>query len=169
MTLEPLLTAPFAVQFHVATVVPAAIIGAILLVRRKGSRVHRLLGRLWIVLMMVSALSSLFIHELKIWGEWSPIHLLSLYVIAGCVSAYLSARRGLIGRHRRTVIGLYAGGIVVAGGFTFLPGRIMHAVVFSGSNASTTGLALVIIVPVLAALWLLFRRAAVSSVNHHSG
>jgi uncharacterized membrane protein len=35
-------------------------------------------------------------------------------------------RRG----HARTVIGMFLGGLVIAGLFTFLPGRIMHAVAF---------------------------------------
>jgi uncharacterized membrane protein len=33
-------------------------------------------------------------------------------------------------RHRLTMIGLFAGALVVAGLFTFVPGRIMHKVIF---------------------------------------
>ena len=32
--------------------------------------------------------------------------------------------------HRRAMIGLFSGALVIAGLFTLLPGRIMHAVVF---------------------------------------
>jgi len=32
--------------------------------------------------------------------------------------------------HRNSMVGLFVGALVIAGAFTFLPGRIMHAVVF---------------------------------------
>jgi uncharacterized membrane protein len=35
-----------------------------------------------------------------------------------------------VGRHRKTMIGIFTGGLLIAGLFTFLPGRIMHVVVF---------------------------------------
>jgi uncharacterized membrane protein len=34
--------------------------------------------------------------------------------------------------HRSTMIGLYVGALVIAGLFTFVPGRIMHKVLFGG-------------------------------------
>src|SRR5262245_34358826 len=33
-------------------------------------------------------------------------------------------------RHRRAMLGIFTGAMVIAGAFTFLPGRIMHAVAF---------------------------------------
>lgn len=126
MSSIPLFNASFAVLFHVATVVPAALIGAWLLARPKGTRLHRLLGRIWIGLMAATALSTFFIHEIRLVGDFSPIHLISVYVLSGCVLAVRSARRRDIAAHRGHVAGMYLGGIVVAGAFTFLPGRIMH-------------------------------------------
>jgi uncharacterized membrane protein len=32
--------------------------------------------------------------------------------------------------HRSAMLGVYIGGILIAGTFAFLPGRIMHAMVF---------------------------------------
>ena len=87
MTLEPLLNAPFAIQFHVATVLPAAVLGAFLLARPKGTPSHRLLGKIWLVLMVMTSLSTFFIHGINTVGGFSPIHLLSVYVIAGSVFA----------------------------------------------------------------------------------
>jgi uncharacterized membrane protein len=40
------------------------------------------------------------------------------------------ARRGNIHAHRRSMIGLYLGALLVTGAFTLLPGRIMGRVVF---------------------------------------
>lgn len=142
MTLEPLLHAPLAVQIHVAAVLPAALLGAYLLAAvGKGSARHRLLGKIWLLLMVVTALSSFFIHSLNIWQGFSLLHLLSIFTLTGCWQAYWSARRGHIGMHRRIIISLYLGGIVIAGGFTLLPHRIMHAVVMDGSAESLALLA----------------------------
>lgn len=129
MSLQLLLDAPFAVQLHVATVTPAAIIGAVVLFFPKGTPLHRLLGKIWVVLMVVTSFSTFFIHELNVFYGFSPIHLMSLFTIYGCLQSVYFARRGDIKRHMRIMQGVYLGGIVIAGGFTFLPGRIMNGVV----------------------------------------
>ena len=135
MTLEPLLNASPAIQFHVLTVVPAALIGAIMLMARKGTHAHRIAGRVWIALMMLTALSSFFIHTIKIWGAFSPIHVLSAVTLISAFEVIRSARARNFVRHQRLVKSLYFGGIGIAGFFTFVPGRIMHEVVF-GAAAS---------------------------------
>jgi uncharacterized membrane protein len=134
MTLEPLLDASLAIKIHVAAVVPAAILGAYLLMRRKGTPVHRLLGKIWLVLMVITALSSCFIHELNMFYGFSPIHFISIYVLFASWRAFSAARGHDIARHRKAVTGLYFGGIGIAGLFTLVPGRIMSKVVFSGSE-----------------------------------
>ncbi len=132
MTLAPLLHASFAIQLHVATVIPAAILGAVLLARPKGTRMHRTLGKIWLALMVVTASSTFFIHEIRLVGGFSPIHLLSIYVLFASWQAIAAARRHAIAAHRGHVAGMYLGGIVVAGLFTLLPGRLMHASLFAG-------------------------------------
>ncbi|CUW42793.1 hypothetical protein B3286c1_0087 [Brucella vulpis] len=84
MNFEPLLNAPLAIQIHVTAVVPAAIIGLVIFLRRKGTKLHRALGRVWIVLMIATAISSFFIHQINLVGGFSPIHLLSILVLLGC-------------------------------------------------------------------------------------
>jgi uncharacterized membrane protein len=44
--------------------------------------------------------------------------------------AVWKAHRHQVVDHRRIMISVFAGGLVIAGLFTLLPGRIMHAVVF---------------------------------------
>jgi uncharacterized membrane protein len=144
MTLEPLFDAPLAVQIHVAAVTPAALLGAYILLRPKGTLFHRLLGKIWMALMVVTALSSFFIHQLDLFYGFSPIHLLSIATLIGSWQAIAAARRHDIRMHKRIVKSLYFGGIVVAGLFTFVPGRIMHAVAFNGSEWQATLLALFI-------------------------
>jgi uncharacterized membrane protein len=136
MTLEPLLNASPAIQFHVATVVPAALIGGIMLLMRKGTSLHRMAGRLWIALMVLTALSSFFIHEINLVGGFSPIHILSVVVLVSAAEVVRSARRRDFVRHQRLVKSLYFGAIGIAGLFTLLPGRIMHEVVFTPVQAN---------------------------------
>ncbi|CDZ69680.1 DUF2306 domain-containing protein [Neorhizobium galegae] len=132
MNLQPLLDAPFAVQIHVAAVLPASVLGAYILLNRKGTPVHRLLGKIWMVLMVITSISSFFIHEINLFYGFSPIHLLSVFVLVGVWRAISSVRAHNIRAHKAAVIGMYFGGIGIAGLFTLIPGRIMNAVVFSG-------------------------------------
>jgi uncharacterized membrane protein len=69
-------------------------------------------------------------------GLWSPIHLLSILVLATLPLAVMHARRHDVPQHRTAMLMLFTGVLVIAGGFTFLPGRIMRAVVFSPSAAA---------------------------------
>ena len=136
MTLQPLLDASPAIQFHVLTVVPAALIGGVMLILRKGSFVHRMSGRVWIVLMVLTALSSFFIHEIDLFYGFSPIHILSVVVLVSAVEVIRSARRRDFARHRQVVRSLYFGGIGIAGLFTLLPGRLMHDMLIAPVLAS---------------------------------
>jgi uncharacterized membrane protein len=130
MTLAPLLAAPIAIQIHAFAAIAAFVLGAVQLAAPKGTVPHRLLGWSWAALMLVVAISSFWIHELRLWGQWSPIHLLSLLTLIALPLAIYYARQRDVRRHRRVMIGLFAGALVIAGIFTFLPGRIMHTVMF---------------------------------------
>ena len=134
MTLEPLLHAPAAIQFHVATVVPAAILGTWqIFFSRKGAPLHRAIGYVYLALMSVTALSTLWIHRIMpdkpFWG-FSPIHLLSVFTLVMLPLAVWRARWHQVEHHRRAMMSLFLGALVIAGAFTLLPGRIMHEVVF---------------------------------------
>jgi uncharacterized membrane protein len=130
VTLSPLLNAAPVVQIHAFTAIAAFAVGAIQLSAPKGTILHRLVGWLWAVLMLTVAISSLFIHEIRLWGPWSPIHLLSILVLVTLPLAVLHARRHDVGQHRRAMLMLFTGALVIAGVFTFLPGRIMHSAAF---------------------------------------
>ena len=76
------------------------------------------------------AISSFWIHQIRQVGGFSIIHLLSIYVLTQLPRAVHAARTGRMETHRRIMRGIFVGGLIVAGGFTFLPGRIMRAVLF---------------------------------------
>lgn len=130
MTLQPLLHASPVIQVHAAAALAALALGALQFGLRRGGRRHRLMGRLWVGLMAVVALSSFGISGLRQVGPFSWIHLLSAYTLVALVRTVLHARRGRIASHRWTMIGLYLGALVITGLFTLLPGRIMGHVVF---------------------------------------
>jgi uncharacterized membrane protein len=136
VTLEPLLHASPVILLHIATVVPAALIGTFLIfVSHKGAPLHRVLGYIYLSLMTITAATTLWIHSLMPNGPFygfSPVHLLVPLVLFGVYGALRAARAHQVSRHRRAMLSVYFGGILLAGGLTFLPGRIMHAIFFGG-------------------------------------
>jgi uncharacterized membrane protein len=125
-----LLNAPLAVKIHLATVLPAFAIGTwLIFFSRKGSPLHRAMGVIYLVLMTATAIAALFVRSINR-GALSPIHLFVPLTFFGVLSALWNVRRGNIRGHRRAMLALYLGGIVVAGTLAFLPRRIMHALVF---------------------------------------
>src|SRR5208282_5483893 len=130
MTFAPLLEASPAIQLHAFAAMSAFALGVIQLAAPKGTLPHRTLGWIWVALMLVVSVSAFFIHQLRLWGAWSPIHLLAIFTLITLPIAVLAARRHAVKRHRNAMIGIFVGALVIAGIFTFVPGRIMHAVAF---------------------------------------
>src|SRR6478609_7323012 len=127
MTLAPLLDAAPAIPLHAFAAMTAFLLGVVQLSAPKGTLPHRTLGWVWVSLMAVVALSSFWIHQIRLLGPWSPIHLLSIFTLIVLPVAVWRARRHRVVDHRRIMTMIFAGALVIAGLFTFLPGRIMHA------------------------------------------
>ena len=130
MSLQPLLNAPPQIQLHAFAAMAAFALGLVQLAAPKGTLPHRTLGWIWVLLMVAVSISSFWIHTINLWGPWSPIHLLSIFTLAMLVVGVTAARRHVVARHRKTMIWTFCGALVIAGIFTFTPGRIMHLVVF---------------------------------------
>jgi uncharacterized membrane protein len=130
VSLAPLLNAAPAIQLHAFAAMAAFVLGVVQLAAPKGTLPHRTVGWVWVVLMVIVATTSFGIHDLRMWGPWSAIHLLSIFTLVMLPLAVMHARRHDVGNHRKSMIGIFAGALVIAGLFTFVPGRIMHAVVF---------------------------------------
>jgi uncharacterized membrane protein len=130
MSLAPLLNAAPVIPLHAFAAMAAFALGLVQLLAPKGTLPHRTLGWIWVVLMAVVAGSSFWIHEIRLVGRWSPIHLLSIFSLVMLVVGVVAARGHNVRRHKRTMVSIFAGALVIAGLFTLLPGRIMHAVVF---------------------------------------
>jgi uncharacterized membrane protein len=132
MTLAPLLEAPPTIRFHAALAFAAIGLGVVQLLAPKGTLPHRTIGWAWAILMILVAGTSLFIHTIRTWGPWSPIHILSLFTLGAVPLAVLRARQHNIGAHRSAMIWIFTLALVVTGLFTLAPGRIMNKVVFGG-------------------------------------
>ena len=120
---------PWVIQLHIAAATAALLLGTVQLVGIKGTGVHRLLGWSWVVAMFTVAVSSLFIRQINP-GSFSWIHLLSGWTLIALPMALFAVRRGRIASHARGMTWTFIGGLIVAGAFTFLPGRLMWEVFF---------------------------------------
>ena len=130
MSLAPLLNAAPVIQVHAFAAMAAFALGLVQLSAPKGTLPHRTLGWVWVTLMAVVAVSSFWIHELRMIGPFSPIHAISIFTLVVLPLAVMHARRHRVELHRSAMIKIFVGALVIAGLFTFLPGRIMHAVAF---------------------------------------
>jgi uncharacterized membrane protein len=132
MNLAPLLNAAPAVQLHAFAAMAGFTLGIVQLAAPKGTLPHRTVGWIWVAAMVIVSATSFWIHDLRVWGPWSPIHLLSIFTLVTLPIAVLHARRHDVRRHRWAMIAIFTGALVIAGVFTFVPGRIMYAVAFGG-------------------------------------
>ena len=130
MSLAPLLDAAPAISLHAFAAMSAFVLGLVQFAAPKGTLPHRTIGWVWVLLMLAVAISSFWVHQIRLVGPWSPIHLISIFVLIMLPLAVWRAHRHQVSEHRRAMIAIFSGALVVAGLFTLLPGRVMHAVVF---------------------------------------
>jgi uncharacterized membrane protein len=118
---------------HLGTIAPAFLMATFMMVTKKGTEVHKLIGRIYMVLMLFTAMVTLLMSAQvgpRLFNHFGFIHLLSVLVLYCVPSAYWAIKNGNVKRHRLSMIGLYIGGLIVAGGFTLMPGRMLGNVLF---------------------------------------
>ena len=118
---------------HIATVAPCIFLGGFLLFARKGTKLHRSMGLIYMTLMMITAVLSLFLPAMvgdRFLNHFGWIHLLSFLVLYTVPTALIAVRKGQVKKHQRKMVLLYIGALLIAGGFTLTPGRYMHELVF---------------------------------------
>ena len=117
-----------AVMLHVSTVIPCVPLGLYLLLAPKGTAMHKQLGKLWIALMVVTATSTIFIHEGM---ALSWIHLFVPLTYRAAWLTVRKARRGDIKGHKAEIVSLFLTALMIPGIFAFaLPGRLMNVMLF---------------------------------------
>ena len=140
MSLQPLLDASWVIQVHAFGAMAAFVLGLFQLIAPKGTLPHKIIGLIWVLLMTAIATSSIFIrpsvlgYDLPLIKWFSWIHLFTVLTFYGVIQGTYFLLRGGPGLkfHSRPFIGIFIGGLVVAGGTAFLPGRIMYQVAFGG-------------------------------------
>lgn len=111
----------------------ASILGALLLFKKKGTTSHRIIGKYYMMLMLTTAFVALLMPAQvgpALLGHFGYIHLFCILVLYSVPSAYFAVRNGNLTKHKLNMIGVYVGGILIAGAFTFMPGRLLHKWLF---------------------------------------
>ena len=91
------------------------------LLSKKGGLTHKIIGWIWVTLMMYVAVSSFWIKELNN-GLYSWIHLLSIWVVISLTLSIYFIRKKKVFLHKIFMVGNFIG-LTLAGIFTILPGR----------------------------------------------
>lgn len=123
--------APWVIQLHASAAIGALVLGTVQMFAPKGTIPHRTVGYVWAVLMVTTAISAIFIRQIN-GGNFSFIHIFVPLTLLSVYGMIANARRGLIGKHRNAVFGAFFGALVIPGAFAFMPGRLMHTMLFGG-------------------------------------
>ena len=103
---------------HLGTMIIALGLTPVMLLRQRGDRMHRRLGTVWIAAMVLTALVSLTIRDGNR-GNFSVIHILSVWTLIQVPLIVWRARTHNIPKHRSAVRGMVTGALLIAGFFTF--------------------------------------------------
>lgn len=128
--LSPLLTASTAIQVHVVAAMTTLGIGIFLMFAPKGFRMHKTFGWAWVISMAITAGSSFLITGI-FQSSYSPIHALSAWTMISLPFGIAAVKRKKVAKHRKTMTDMFVGGMVIAGLFSLLPGRMLFHVFFA--------------------------------------
>jgi uncharacterized membrane protein len=126
LEIHTLAGAPWYVKAHLVAAALSLVIGAAILLRKKGDVVHKSMGRSWVVLMLFTAVISFMIQARE---RMSLIHVLSVVVLITVPLGVVHIRSGHVKRHVVTMVSAFAG-LAIAGAFTLLPYRMLGQLVF---------------------------------------
>lgn len=125
------------IAVHMTAALLATVTGPVALWARRGRaqhpRLHRAFGYAWVTLMVVTAVSAVFIRDRSLpnLAGYTPIHLLVPITLAGLVGAFWRLAQRDIAAHRSIMQNLYFGACVAAGAFTLLPQRYLGHLLWS--------------------------------------
>lgn len=124
------------IAVHATAAILAIVTGPVALWARKGReqrpKLHRAFGYAWVTLMLITALSAIFITAEvgPSWNGFGIIHLLIPVTLFGLFGAFWFLFKGNINGHRKSMQNLYIGACLVAGVFTLQPGRYLGNLLF---------------------------------------
>jgi uncharacterized membrane protein len=119
------------IAVHMTAAISATVIGPFAMWARLGMtkrpKLHRAFGYAWVTLMILTAVSAIFIRSglgFNVYG-FSPIHLLIPLTLGSLFFAFRSLSQGNIAAHKKSMISLYIQACLIAGFFTLVPGRFL--------------------------------------------
>jgi uncharacterized membrane protein len=121
---------------------------------RKGSPVHRLVGRTWVALAVFVSVGSFWIQELRP-GQYSFFHVLSVVTLVTTTLGVVAAVRGNIHSHRGNMTGTWIGFCVAFTLAVAVPDR--HIQTYAVDSPAAFGLAVVAVLVTTVAVLLVAR------------
>ena len=125
------------IYIHALLALLAVPLGLFILITKKGTNQHRILGRTWAIILVIVSLTAVFIQAINP-GQYSLIHLLIPWTLGSLIYSVWNIKqfkKTKIERykyaHMYSMIGVYIGALLLAGAFTLMPGRFFHALIFS--------------------------------------
>lgn len=118
-----------AIRVHLLAALGALVLGAALMVVRKGRTFHRVAGWVWVALVATTAIASIFVKTLNP-GHWSLLHLFTAWVLLALPVAVFWAKRRNAARHRGMMMGMFYGGFAINLLVAFMPGRALWDMMF---------------------------------------
>jgi uncharacterized membrane protein len=115
---------PLSVWAHLGMMIIALVLTPVMLLRPRGDDLHRMLGWVWVIAMILTAAISLFIANPHM-NRFSFIHILSIFVLIQAPLIANSARKHNIRSHRTSVRAMVTGALLIAGFFTFPFDRLL--------------------------------------------
>lgn len=129
MNLSAFFNASPVIIIHALTAFVALGLGTAMFMRRKGTKSHKMIGRMFAVLMFVVAVSAIFIRNIND-GGFSFIHIFVIVTFVALFQTFYHIRKGNIAKHKSAVKGLFFGALLIPGLFSFMPGRLMWVTFF---------------------------------------
>ena len=130
------------IYIHAFFALIAVPLGLYIFFKKKGTRHHKFMGRVWVAFLSIVSVTALFITSPMTDAVLNPrfyswIHLLIPFTVGNLIYSIWSIRKfkkTKLEKHKnahiRSMIGVYVGALLVAGGFTLAPGRLFHEMLF---------------------------------------
>jgi uncharacterized membrane protein len=134
---------------HVVGALTSVVLGGYQVWRRpKGDTRHRLLGRVWVVLILWTAISSFWIRHINE-GAFSWLHVLSVVTLVTVTLGVVSAVRGNVPAHRGNMVGSWLGACGAMVAAMAVPGRMIPTYAVAQPTGALAFLASVLVVTAL--------------------
>ncbi len=117
----------FPILLHLFVVIPSIVLGLVNLLLQKGTSLHKSNGIVWVILMLVAAISSFFIMPT---GSHTWLHLFAIVVIVSVVVGVIAIRKNNTHLHIGCMFGAYLGTVVSAVIAVSVPGRLLNNILF---------------------------------------